>query len=83
MARLSVRGYLVNDNIYPDYEIGAQQLIDAFIGNDTGAPLQTAAFELQTDDGYLVSINVPFPGQRGIAATEIRARVAKRDSTEA
>jgi lipopolysaccharide export LptBFGC system permease protein LptF len=87
LARLSVRGYLVNDNIHPDYEISAQKLIDAFIGDDTGAPLQTATFTLETDDGNTVTITVPFPKQSRngprVAASEIRARVEKQGSTEA
>jgi len=32
-------------------EIGAQDLIDKFVGDNTGAPLRDAAFTLETDDG--------------------------------
>lgn len=81
MATLELRGYLVNDVIYPEYQISAQDLIDKFIGDDTGAPLQTAVFTLRTDDGYVVTISVPFPKQprRGpsVTATELHARVER------
>lgn len=63
MARLRVRGYLVNDDTFPDYEISAQDLIDKFIGDDTGAPLQGAGFYLDTDDGYRVTISIAVPKQ--------------------
>jgi hypothetical protein len=79
MARLRVRGYLVNDSIVPDCEISPQELIDKLIGNDTGAALETASFVLDTDDGYCVTISVPVPRQprKGpqIDATEMRAVV--------
>jgi hypothetical protein len=87
VARLFLRGYLVNNTIYPEYEIGAQDLIDAFIGDDTGAPLSMARFVLETDDGYRIDINVPAPGKPGheprLRATEMRANVFRVDSDPA
>ncbi|MGA2395264.1 MAG: hypothetical protein ABSH03_18135 [Candidatus Lustribacter sp.] len=58
MARLSVQWYLANGDVHPDYEIDAELLIRKFIGDDTGAPLTDAAFTLETDDGYVVTISV-------------------------
>lgn len=64
MATLRVRGYLVNGSVFPDYEIFADDLIEKFIGDDTGAPLESAAFALVTDDGHTVAISV-VPSIRG------------------
>jgi hypothetical protein len=84
MATFHVRGYLVNKSVFPDYEITADDLIDKFLGDDTGAPLDAASFELHTDDGYTVYITVPMekiPGHgRAVRAVELRAEVAKSNS---
>jgi hypothetical protein len=61
-ATLRVRGYLVNDEII-EYEVEPQMLIDKFIGDDTGAPLQELAFELDSGDGHRVWLSVPCPKQ--------------------
>jgi hypothetical protein len=84
-ATLRVRGYLVNDEII-EYDVEPQTLIDKFIGDDTGAPLQTLAFELDTSDGHRVWISVPYPKQPrngpGIDATEMFASVGKATDAE-
>lgn len=81
MARLFLRGYLVNDTIYPEYEVSAQNLIHAFIGDDTGAPLSATRFYLETDDGYRVEIYIPASGDTGAPrATGFEATVYPIDS---
>jgi hypothetical protein len=78
-ARLFMTAYLVNDDIIDEREIAPQDLIDKFIGDDTGAPLLGAAFTLETSDGHKVDLGVQFPKQRRtgprIPATEMFAYV--------
>ncbi len=62
MARLFVKALLADDSFLSRYEIAPQELIDKFIGSDTGAPLKEALFTLETDDGYAVSLRVAVPG---------------------
>jgi hypothetical protein len=84
VANLRVKGYLVNNSVFPDYEIGAQDLIDKFIGDDTGAPLADAVFTLQTDDGYEVTIVADAGSQRRgrECAASFRATVEPKASSE-
>ena len=75
-----VDGYLVNDVNFPHYELEAQDLIDRFIGDDTGAPLHTAELTVETDDGHLVVISID-PGEtrpnRSRTAASMKATVSK------
>jgi len=83
MARLFLRAYLVNNTIHPEYEISPQNLIEAFVGDDTGAPLSAACFYLETDDGHRVDITIPAPGRKDgqmQRATEMEAKVYQNDS---
>lgn len=80
MARLRVRGF-GNDAVFPDYEIGPQDLINKLIGEFTGKQLQVATFTLETDDGQCVTISIPIPKPRRgppQPATEMHATIQPR-----
>lgn len=76
MARLFVKGLLADDTTLARFEVTPQELIDKFIGTDTGAPLKEAVLTLETDDGHVVTLTVAVPRTwHGSAANEMRAVV--------
>ena len=85
MSTFRVEGYLVNNMLHPEYDVSADNLIDHFISDDTGAPLQSAAIIIETDDGYTVRISLE-PGERRYNLTQypatMTARVAKTEAKE-
>lgn len=78
MARLFVKGHLADGTSLARFEVSPQELIDKFIGTDTGAPLNEAVLTLETDDGHVVTLTVAVPRtwQRS-AANEMRAGVER------
>ncbi|HEX3672266.1 MAG TPA: hypothetical protein VHT92_11240 [Candidatus Cybelea sp.] len=76
MARLFVKGRLADDTTLARFEVSPQELIDKFIGADTGAPLKEAVLTLETDDGHAVTLTVAVPRTwHGSPANEMRAVV--------
>lgn len=76
MARLFVKGLLADGTSLARFEVTPQELIDKFIGTDTGAPLKEAILTLETDDGHVVTLTVAVPQTwHGAAANEMRAVV--------
>lgn len=61
MARLFVKGRLADGTSLARFEVSPQELIDKFIGADTGAPLNEAVVTIETDDGHLVTLTIAVP----------------------
>ena len=76
MARLFVEGHLADGTSLARFEVSPQELVDKFIGADTGAPLEQAVFTLETEDGHVVTLTVALPRTwHGSPAREMRAAV--------
>lgn len=84
MASMWIKGYLVNKYVFPDYEISPGEIIRAFIGDDTGAPLRDASLTIETDDGYTVYVSIdPGDSRPGrLRAATMNASVSRRGSEE-
>jgi hypothetical protein len=62
MAKLVFSLMLVNGTGPPDREVGAHELLRAFVSDDTRPPPQSVGLTAYTDDGHKVCISIPADG---------------------
>jgi hypothetical protein len=74
MARIVLNVNLVNNTAFKPREIRSREIVDAFVGDDTGAPVQSIWMTLYTDDGHEVHIAVPEDGTGEVSATVTAAK---------